>query len=471
MTRITEIVRLIILWVLVLVMVPSGTAQILSSQTQSPALQPVPLAEESPVRLPAVTIPDPWERIGPSGLIMPGNPPSNANWHAGPITLADIQQIAQQNNPTLIQARMAVQAARGQQIQAGLYPNPELGYTGADVGLEGTSGQQGGMIAQEFVTAGKLWLAQSAAGHGVAAAIYDLEAQRLRVTNAVRAGFYEVLLAQKMVDINQDLVRISGEAEETTSRLRAAGEVSKAELLQANIESERARVGLFMARNRHRIAWYQLAAVLGLADMPPAPLVGDLVKDLPTVSWDDGLTRLLTGSPELARAKAAVEQARCHVALQCAERRSNFTMEAGVKYDESAEQTLVDVGVSVPLRIFDRNQGNVITAQAQLVAATREVERVELDLFHRFAESFESYSNANRQVELYRSKVLASAKESLELVKAGYHEGEFDYLSLLTAQRTYFAANLEYLAALRELWQRSVELDGLMLTGGLQGSE
>jgi cobalt-zinc-cadmium efflux system outer membrane protein len=289
--------------------------------------------------------------------------------------------------------------------------------------------------------------------------------------NSVRSGFYEVLLAQKMVDVNEDLVRVGNQAEEITSRLRAAQEVSKAEVLQASIEAERAKVGLFMARNRHRIAWYQLAAMMGCPEMPSAPLVGDLIGDLPTVTWDDGLERLLSGSPELAQAHAAVKQARCEVALQCAERHGNFSVGAGVKYDASADDTLADVGVTVPIKIFDSNQGNIISAQARLISATREVERVELDLFNRFAQSFEAYSNANCQVELFRSKVLDNARESLELVGAGYREGEFDYLSLLTAQRTFFAANLEYLAALRELWERSVELDGLMLTGGLKAVE
>ena len=121
------------------------------------------------------------------------------------------------------------------------------------------------------------------------------------------------------------------------------------------------------------------------------------------------------------------------------------------------------------MKIYDRNQGNIVAAQAELVAASREVDRLELELFNRFAESFEGYSNANREVQLLRANVLDNARESLELIGAGYRQGEFDYLRLLTAQRTYFSANLEYLQALRELWERAIELDGLMLMGGLKG--
>ncbi|MHB8901939.1 MAG: TolC family protein [Thermoguttaceae bacterium] len=419
---------------------------------------------ESPVSLPPVTIPEPASQAGTGGEPQEGVAVQS-------LTLADLRTIAQQSNPTLAQAQMAVRSAEGRQIQAGLYPNPEVGYSGEEMGSEGTSGMQGGFVSQEIVTAGKLGLAESVAGHGAAAARHRLEAQRWRVMNAVRAGFYEVLLAQQTVNVHTDLVRVSHEAVDITSRLRAAQEVSKAEVLQAAIEAERAEVGLFMAQNRHRTAWYQLAAVVGRPEMRPAVLDGDLIGDLPALGWDEGLGRLLAGSPELAQARARIRQARCNVALQCAERHSNFSVEAGVKYDASVDDTLADLRVAAPLRIYDRNQGNIVAAEAELIAATREVERLELELFHRFAEAFEGYANANRQVELYRSKVLGNARESLQLTETGYREGEFDYLRLLTAQRTYFSANLEYLAALRELWQRSISLDGLMLAGGLQSAE
>ncbi len=245
-------------------------------------------ADESPVPLPPVTIPDP---VAYDGLRNQEGAPSEKR----PLTLADLQVIAQQQNPTLVQAQMAVRAAQGRQIQAGLYPNPEIAYTGEEIGSEGRAGLQGTLITQEIVTAGKRQLAESVAGHGASAARYRLEAQRWRVLNAVRTGFYEVLLAQQTVRVNQDLVRVGNEAVDITSRLRAAQEVSKAEVLQAMIEAERAEVSLFAAKNRHRIAWYHLAAVLGQPEMPPAPLEGDLIKDLPTVTWDDGLARLLTG--------------------------------------------------------------------------------------------------------------------------------------------------------------------------------
>ena len=383
------------------------------------------------------------------------------------MSLDELQQIAWQSNPTLVQARMAVREALGQQAQAGVYLNPEIGWSGEDIGMDRTSGQQGAFIAQEFITAHKRQLARSTAGHGVAVAQHALEAQHWRVTNSVRWGFYEVLIAEKMVRVNEDLVRVAKDAEDVTARSRELKEVTEADVLQAAIEAQRSEVSLYQARNRHRTAWFQLANVLGRPELSPVPLSGDVIQDLPVIKWDEGLARLLSLSPELAQAQAQLEQARCNLAWQCARGRANFTVQVGAKYDETVRDTLADVSLSMPLQLFDRNQGNIMSAQARLVAATREVERVQLDLRNRFVAAFEQYSNNLHQVNVFHATILDKAQKSLDLTAIGYREGEFSYLSLLTAQRTYFAVNLEYLASLQQLWAQAVALDGFLLTGGL----
>ena len=386
------------------------------------------------------------------------------------LTLGDLEQIALESNPTLVQARMAVRGAQGEYLQAGLYPNPTIGYAGADVGLDGTSGQQGAVLGQEFVTAGKLRLGRAVAGWEVQQARHGWEAQRLRVLNDVRAGYYEVLLAQRMIKLNEELVRIAEQCAEVTEKL-APIVVSQVDVLQAQIEAETVALGLNEAQNHHRGAWRRLAAVLGRPEMEPVPLAGDVDGQLPAFSWQDSLARLLSQSPELADARAGVERAHCQVAHQCAQRVPNVEVELGAKYDETGWVTLADVGVSLPLPLFDRNQGNIVKAQADLIAAQKEVRRVELDLCDRLASTFEQYAIAQRQAETYAGTILPHAEALLEKTRIGYREGEFGYLTLLTAQRTYSGVRLDYLTRLSEFWARSVEIEGMLLTGGLEGPE
>ncbi|MCU0962768.1 MAG: TolC family protein, partial [Pirellulaceae bacterium] len=344
-----------------------------------PASQPPPVAGQL-LPTPADAVPDPqlgWDASGPvrPETALPAEAPAPPAW-----TLVELQQVAQQFNPALVQARLAVRSAAGQQVQAGLYLNPQVGWYAGDMGLEQTSGQQGAYIAQEFITARKRQLAAATAGHGVTAARYGLEAEHWRVMNTVRHRFYASLIAQQTVDIQTRLLQVARDAQDITARSRALQEVTEADVLQASIEAQQADVSLFQARNRDRAAWFQLVTVVGRPVLPYAPLSGDVQSDLPDIRWDAGLQQLLSLSPELAQSRARLEQARCHLAWQLALGRPNVALQVGVKYDESVRDTLTDAQFSLPLQLFDRNQGNILSARADLAAALREVERVELDL-------------------------------------------------------------------------------------------
>jgi outer membrane protein, heavy metal efflux system len=124
--------------------------------------------------------------------------------------------------------------------------------------------------------------------------------------------------------------------------------------------------------------------------------------------------------------------------------------------------------VGVPLPLWNRNQGGVMQAQAQVVAAEQAFQQLELSLQNRFAPVYERYANALNQVEKYRTKIIPAAKESLEMMRKQYEGGETGYINLLTAQRTYSQTNLNYLDSLKELRRAEAEIEGLLLSGSLE---
>ncbi len=107
-------------------------------------------------------------------------------------------------------------------------------------------------------------------------------------------------------------------------------------------------------------------------------------------------------------------------------------------------------------------------AQAEVSLACQRLRQLELSLQQRLAATFERYANAQQQVERYTKEILPDAKTSLDLVTQGYQQGEFSYLTLLTAQRTFFQTSLSYLDARRELRETTIELEGLLLRDSLQ---
>ncbi|HLA85163.1 MAG TPA: TolC family protein [Thermoguttaceae bacterium] len=384
------------------------------------------------------------------------------------LTIAELEGMAWANNPTLVQAARQIDALRGKQLQEGLYPNPHMGYLGEEMGDDGRAGQQGGFLGQEIVTGGKLRLNRAVVGHEITMARRDWEIQCLRVTNDVRASAYDVIAAQRRVALDEQLLHIGRQGLSTAEQLFQAKEVSNVDVLQARIEANSTKLQLENARNTHQAAWQRLAAVVGSPDMQVVRLEDGLEAAMPERSWESAMTRLMESSPERARAWAEIERAKCFLARQQAERVPNFDLEAGVQYDNATRDNIASVRVAAPLKIFNRNQGNIRAAEAQLTAAHQNLRRTELQLQERLAAAFKQHVNARQQVKLYRGEILPDASRSLELVQQGYRQGEFGYLELLTAQRTYFRTHLAYVESLRTLWVSGTMIDGMLLTGGLE---
>ena len=338
------------------------------------------------------------------------------------------------------------------------------------MGNEGVSaGQQGGFIGQTFVTGGKLQLNRAVADQEITIAQQVLATQQFRVLTDVRIAYYDLLVAQRRLDTTQELVTITEQAVKASEDLLKAKEVSQSTLLQARVESDRMKILLRNAQNRQLATWRRLSTVAGDLGSRPKLLAGKLDERMPELVWDDALRRLLTESPELAVARAKVERAEWAIERAHARAVPDLFVQVGVQQDNGTGDSFTGVQVSLPLPLFDRNQGGIRQAEAGLTAAERNVDRVRLNLESRLAVVFQDYSNAVFQVDKYSKEILPNADKARQLVTKGYQGGEVGFLALLTAQRTYFQTRLSYIESLRELWIRFTEIDGLLLKGSLQG--
>ena len=387
---------------------------------------------------------------------------------ANVLTLEDIEKLALANNPTLLQAQARIDVHKGTRIQAGLRPNPRLGYQHNEAGNNGRGGQQGVYVAQEFIRGGKRELEQRAAAHAVQAAGYRKSAQRYRVKTAVRTAFYDVLIAQQTIALAEELLRMSQQGIETTGALLSGGQATRVDLLQARVEKYHAEIVVEQARNRYQADWERMVSVIGMPDLMPTKLVGSLVIQDKQLDRERVLQDILMTSPELTAAHYQVDRARIAVERMRVEPIPDVDVQTGVQYDYSTSNTIANVQIEMPWAVRNFNQGNVMKAQAAFISAQREVERVELDLRRRFALTFERYANATIQVDRYQGSILPAAKESLELLSKIYRtEGRIDFVRLLIAQKTNFQAQMDYLGALRDWWSARLEIDGLLLTDGL----
>jgi len=150
------------------------------------------------------------------------------------LSLADLERMALLGNPTLAQAAATVAASRGKALQAGLYPNPTIGYAGEQIGIAGTAGElQGGFVQQTIVTAGKLRLSRAKYNQEAREAELLVMAQQYRVLNGVRIHFYELLALERTINLHRELLANANESLRTYKEMANTGQANRADVLLA----------------------------------------------------------------------------------------------------------------------------------------------------------------------------------------------------------------------------------------------
>jgi len=413
-----------------------------------------------PQRLPALVQPARFERIACEPL---PTPLVSGAVEAGVLTLAEAESRALATHPAMIQAEGLVRAARGEWLQVGLRPNPQIGYVGDEIGDEGRAGMQGGFISQEFVTAGKLGLNRAVALREIAAAEQRLERARRQVLTSVRMYFYEALSAERSVALADILSKVAGQALEASELRLKALEGTQAAVLQSQVEAESTQLLVIDATNRRDAARRRLVSIIGSSEAESPPLQDMFATPLPALDWETARTRLLAESPELAELRFNVDRARWAVDRAVAGRIPNVMVMSGAQYDNASEFAMANVQVTVPVPLFNRNQGGIASANGELVAAQSALEARELSLSQELAAAMADYNTAVRRVAKYDESILPAARQSLDLVSKAYEQGELEYLDILAIQRTYTERNLDYLRNLESAWKKWADIDGLLV--------
>jgi cobalt-zinc-cadmium efflux system outer membrane protein len=384
------------------------------------------------------------------------------------LSLADLEQMAVEGNPTLRQAAANVEAARGRAVQSGLYPNPTAGYEAERIGAAGTAGEmQGAFLDQMIVTAGKLRLNRARYAQEVSQAEAQALGQQFRVLNGVRVRFYQLLAMQRLLDVQADLLRVAQDAVTTTEELVNVGAANKPDLLQARIEARQEGVALANSRTLYDSVWQQTAAFVGNPCLPVGRVAGDLESLASVPDFEATLAHLLEASPEMQVARAEVARSRIALRREQVEPIPNVQVRVANGYDFETRKDTTSVTAGVRLPLFDKNQGNIRAAQAQVAYAEEELRRVELSLRQRLAQVYARYRTAEALVKLYREQNLPDARQAYELYLDSFRKRRAAWPQVLVAQRTYFQISVDYTQALNELRRAEVAILGLLLVDGL----
>ena len=388
---------------------------------------------------------------------VPPSPEVRSNMGA---TLEELLALAEASSPALRQAAADVESARGFAIQAGLYPNPLL--IGGANQLVGNQSQYYGALSQEIVTKNKLGLSQQAATRHVLQAEQNFIATRFQLLTAVRQSYMKTLAAQRRYEVLVRLVEIARKSMETADRLRVAGEGTKTDLLLFEIEFEKAEVAVENADARLAAARKELAATMGLRDMQIGRINGNLLESLDQVAQQLLLEGYIPYNASVQIAELEVDRSKFLIRRAEVEPFPNLTVYAGYQRQiEPALHNMALLTLSVPLPLWNQNQGNITSAYANLNKAHADVEAAQNDIARQMAEAGGRYRAADQQARRFELKIVPKAREGVKMIQEGFAQGQLDIMRLLQAQRALVESNLGFIDALEARWNAAAEMAGI----------
>lgn len=391
------------------------------------------------------------------------------------LTLDDFKKLALENNPTIRESEALVRQTAGQERQASLYPNPSIGYQGEEIrGGSYRGGKEGAFIQQTLVLGGKLGLRRN---------VYELQRQedqigvteqRYRILSDVSQRFYSALAAQQIVNVQLHLLSLANDAVTTAHQLANVGQADAPDVLQAEVEAGQTEVEYTNAQREYIQMFQVLAALVGRPELPLSRLRGDLDHP-PQVDAKRIVDEIIQDSPSVKRAQQDI--VRADAELKSAKRESipDLQIHAGLQNNFEpldlapgkavGVHAFVTAGINLP--IFNRNQGNVAAADADLARAQAELHRVQLSLRQGTEPLLQSYLSNQLQAERYRTAMLPRAERAYKLYLKNYQAMGAAYPQVLVSQRTLFQLEVTYVHVLEEVWKAAISLQNFTLSSGL----
>jgi cobalt-zinc-cadmium efflux system outer membrane protein len=379
------------------------------------------------------------------------------------VTLPKAVETALRDHPRLAGYPLEFQAAGGRSLQASLRPNPELSVDVENAWWDypGTSRSETTYGISQLVELGKRPSRIRKAETEKDVLRRDFEIARFDVVAEVKRAFVNFLSAGKKLALNREAHKIATVLATTVTDRVAAGAVSPIEVTRANVMLAVSSADVEKTAREVEAARRELAAAMGEAtpsfDFPS----GDLDEDL-SVPAVDNIANRIAATPDVTRWIAELGRRNAALGAERTLAVPDVTLKGGIRrFRETSENTFV-LGFSVPLPLFNRNQGAIREAEAQRAKAAVEMKTTETLLHSLVGQRLAALAAAAREASLLRQEALPGAQSAYDAVSEGYRLGKFRYLDVLDTGKSLIETRLRYLEALTAVNLARVDLERLM---------
>ncbi|MEP9319621.1 TolC family protein [Pseudomonas sp. LABIM340] len=379
------------------------------------------------------------------------------------IGIEDALQAAASGNPELAASGREIGIAQGLREQAGLLRNPTLSWD-----QEGTDSRNRTTtigISQPLELGGKRGARVELAERGQDVAALSLQARRNQLRGEVIAAFYTSLRAQERERLAQQSVELAQRGVTAAEGRVRAGKAPPLEANRAQVQLAEVRLEQSRARRERADANQALAALMGLALPDFSGVRSDSVEPLPGLPSSNQLLDRLGDSAEMRLAQTRIDQGEAAVRLAKTQRIPDLDVSVGTQeaIDAGNRDRIAVIGFSLPLPLFDRNQGNILAESRRADQARDLRNATELRLRQETQQALQQWSTAQGEVYAFRQTILPSAQTAVESATRGFEMGKFGFLEVLDAQRTLITARDQYLRALAQVsdaWGRIEKVYG-----------
>lgn len=390
-------------------------------------------------------------------------PSATAAEPTGPVTLRQALALAMLHNPDLASASWEVRSAEARAIQASLPPNPEIGF---DLESVASPRVTEGLLSlgQVIFLSDKLARQKQVALLEASVAGWDWESQRISVYTETAKAFVSLVAAQERMELARKIVAVAGKLLDTASERVRSGKASPLEEMKAKVELStlsadcaQAEQAVLAARQRLAATWGAIAPRFARAD-------GELAarKEIPTAQQ---VFALLDQNPEVARWATEMQRREAVVRLERRKAIPDLTLAGGYKREKASGEAGANgfaLGASIPLPVFDRNQGGIKESRYQVAKGQEERRSTRARVMTEIADAYQSMASAHARASILGLQVIPEAQKAFDAAQAGYREGKFPYLDVLDAQRTLFNARVQRLEALEEYLTAVANVEGLV---------
>lgn len=362
-------------------------------------------------------------------------------------------------NPGLQAARHGAEASSGAVLQSQARPNPELAYSQEDTRSSSRSStvQLNQLVELGGKREARIQVAERERDVANSAVLEAKVALRFQLVSQ----FNELLLAQQRVDYAAKTHALAQQSADAAARRVEAGKVPPLEASRAQVAQANALLELNQARSNVLVAQQNLAALWGGQAAEVGMATGDFSAVAEPPNFDD-IDALLNSAPGIATARLALEQSRAASNLERSKRVQDLTVSLGVKRAKEVGRNQIVFGVSIPLPLFDSNEGNQLQALRKVDQAEQHLQDVRLQIQTQVFAARQQLLSSNSQVQLLRSQVVPTAQSAYELAVRGFSLGKFSFLDALDAQRTLFDSQRQLLEQLSVSHKARAEIDRLL---------